>query len=194
MMYKLYAPNYSEKDPCLPIIQNLFKEVLGYTEEELKYFTKTHFSCDVVINLTLEQAQEITQIFYNNDIQLYLKDQKTNSVLFWQPDLGIILKKEPPKSHYCDEPLVSRDHLVDAFTQQEKERQENIRQAQQEARNNAIAKTNNTQSNTPKCPTCGSTNVKHISTLNRAVSIGVFGLFSSKIGKNYECLNCKTKW
>ena len=194
MMYKLYAPNYSEKDPCLPIIQKLFKEVLGYTDEEIKFFTKTHFSCDVVINLTLEQAQEITQIFYNNDIQIYLKDQKTNSVLFWQPDLGIIIKKEPPKSHYCDEPLVSRDHLVDAFTQQEKERQENIRQAQQEARNNTIAKTNNTQSNTPKCPTCGSTNVKHISTLNRAVSIGVFGLFSSKIGKNYECLNCKAKW
>ena len=50
------------------------------------------------------------------------------------------------------------------------------------------------QSNIPTCPTCGSTNVRHISTLNRAVSIGVFGLFSSKIGKNYECLNCKAKW
>ena len=50
------------------------------------------------------------------------------------------------------------------------------------------------QQNIPKCPTCGSTNVKHISTLNRAVSIGVFGLFSSKIGKNYECLDCKAKW
>lgn len=193
-MYKLYAPNYSERDPLLPIIQNLFKEVLGYTDEEIKYFTKTHFSCDVVINLTLEQAQEIAQIFYSNDISIYLRDQKTNSSLYWQTDLGIILKKEPPKSHYCDEPLVSRDHLVDAFTQQEKERQENIRQAQQEARNNAIVKTNNTQSNKPQCPTCGSTNVRHISTLNRAVSIGVFGLFSSKIGKNYECLHCKAKW
>lgn len=52
----------------------------------------------------------------------------------------------------------------------------------------------NQQANIPTCPTCGSTNVKHISTLNRAVSIGVFGLFSSKIGKNYECLNCKMKW
>ena len=50
------------------------------------------------------------------------------------------------------------------------------------------------EQNIPKCPTCGSTNVKHISTLNRAVSIGAFGLFSSKIGKNYECLNCKAKW
>ena len=193
-MYKLHVPSIWEDEEEYPIAQKLFKEVLGYTDEEIKYFTKTHFSCDVVINLTLEQAQEITQIFYNNDIQIYLKDQKTNSLLAWQTDLGIILKKEPPKSHYCDEPLVSRDHLVDAFTQQEKERQENIRQSQQEARNNTIAKTNNTQSNTPKCPTCGSTNVKHISTLNRAVSIGVFGLFSSKIGKNYECLNCKMKW
>ena len=52
----------------------------------------------------------------------------------------------------------------------------------------------NQQANIPTCPTCGSTNVRHISTLNRAVSIGVFGLFSSKIGKNYECLNCKAKW
>ena len=50
------------------------------------------------------------------------------------------------------------------------------------------------EQNKPKCPTCGSTNVKHISKLNRAVSIGVLGLFSSKIGKNYECLNCKSKW
>ena len=50
------------------------------------------------------------------------------------------------------------------------------------------------EQNIPKCPTCGSTNVKHISTLNRAISIGVLGLFSSKIGKNYECLDCKAKW
>ena len=52
----------------------------------------------------------------------------------------------------------------------------------------------NQQANIPTCPTCGSTNVRHITTKNRAVSIGVFGLFSSKIGKNYECLNCKAKW
>ncbi len=48
--------------------------------------------------------------------------------------------------------------------------------------------------NKPKCPTCGSTNIRKISTLNRAVSIGTLGLLSGKIGKNYECLNCKAKW
>lgn len=50
------------------------------------------------------------------------------------------------------------------------------------------------ETNKPKCPTCGSTNIKHISTLNRAVSIGMLGIFSGKIGKNYECLDCKSRW
>lgn len=50
------------------------------------------------------------------------------------------------------------------------------------------------QPNTPKCPTCGSTKIKRISTLNRAVSIGMLGIFSGKIGKSYECLDCKAKW
>lgn len=46
----------------------------------------------------------------------------------------------------------------------------------------------------PHCPTCGSTNVKRITTLNRAISIGVLGILSGKIGKNYECLDCKARW
>lgn len=46
----------------------------------------------------------------------------------------------------------------------------------------------------PKCPACGSTNTERISTLNRAVSVAAVGLASSKIGKQYECKNCKHKW
>ncbi len=45
-----------------------------------------------------------------------------------------------------------------------------------------------------KCPNCGSTNVSKISTLNRSVSVAAVGLASSKIGKQYECKNCKHKW
>lgn len=46
----------------------------------------------------------------------------------------------------------------------------------------------------PKCPTCGSTDVHRISTLNRGASVAMWGLFSGKIGKNYECENCKARW
>lgn len=37
-------------------------------------------------------------------------------------------------------------------------------------------------------------NVKRIGTLNRAVSTYMWGLASSKIGKEYECTACKYRW
>lgn len=46
----------------------------------------------------------------------------------------------------------------------------------------------------PKCPTCQSTNISKIGTVNRMVSTGLFGLASSKIGKTYKCNNCGTTW
>ncbi len=51
-----------------------------------------------------------------------------------------------------------------------------------------------TQGNGLKCPVCGSTNVKKISSMGRFASVATFGLASSKIGKQYECKRCKHKW
>ena len=48
--------------------------------------------------------------------------------------------------------------------------------------------------NTPKCPNCSSTNIKKISGMNRAGSIAMFGVFSKKINKSYECKNCGYTW
>lgn len=44
------------------------------------------------------------------------------------------------------------------------------------------------------CPMCGSKKVKKISDLSRTASIAMLGVASSKIGKQYECDNCKHKW
>ena len=46
----------------------------------------------------------------------------------------------------------------------------------------------------PRCPHCNSTKIRHISTANRMVSVATVGLASGKIGKQFECLNCKYKW
>lgn len=48
--------------------------------------------------------------------------------------------------------------------------------------------------NYTKCPTCGSSNVKRISTSKRMVSVATLGIASNSMGKTYECLNCKMKW
>lgn len=53
---------------------------------------------------------------------------------------------------------------------------------------------NNKQENIPKCPTCGSINIKKISTTRRLVTTGLFGLASSDIGKTMLCKNCGYKW
>lgn len=48
--------------------------------------------------------------------------------------------------------------------------------------------------NKPKCPICGSTNIKEISTLSKVTSFAMVGLLSSKIGKQMKCENCGYKF
>ena len=50
------------------------------------------------------------------------------------------------------------------------------------------------QSSVPKCPTCGSTNIKKISGTKRWVTTGMFGLGSSNLGKTMQCGSCGYKW
>lgn len=49
---------------------------------------------------------------------------------------------------------------------------------------------------TPKCPTCGCTEIRKISATEKAVNIGIFGLLGNKRTYQFECLNpaCKYKW
>lgn len=45
-----------------------------------------------------------------------------------------------------------------------------------------------------KCPSCGSSNISKVGLASRVVSVGLFGLASSKIGKTHKCNNCGTMW
>lgn len=50
------------------------------------------------------------------------------------------------------------------------------------------------KSRAPKCPTCCSLNVRHISGGERVASVGFFGIFSKKIIKTFKCGNCGYTW
>lgn len=50
------------------------------------------------------------------------------------------------------------------------------------------------QNRVPKCPTCGSTNVRRMSGVERGASIAAFGIFSKKINKTFKCGNCGYTW
>jgi len=94
-------------------------------------------------------------------------------------------KEYPKKQKYCGK--------CDALLMRKKDYERFEMDKYSVPTQNAVQKLENEQ-NIPKCPTCGSTNIKRITTLDRAVSVGTLGLLSGKIGKNYECLNCKAKW
>lgn len=50
------------------------------------------------------------------------------------------------------------------------------------------------QNRVPKCPTCGSTNIRKIGGVERGASIATFGIFSKKINKTFKCENCGYTW
>ena len=50
------------------------------------------------------------------------------------------------------------------------------------------------QQNTPKCPTCGSTNIEKISAGKKAIGFVAVGIFSSNFGKTMHCKQCGYKW
>ena len=50
------------------------------------------------------------------------------------------------------------------------------------------------KSRIPKCPTCGSTNIRKMGGIERGTSIATFGIFSKKINKTFKCSNCGYTW
>lgn len=62
---------------------------------------------------------------------------------------------------------------------------------QEIAHNNQIAQD---WSNKPKCITCGSTNIKKISTSAKVAGAVAFGLFSKTAKSQFKCENCGCKW
>ena len=189
-MYKLDISAYDNTDKQFDIVKKLCKETLGYTEQDVQILAEKHFNGVIVKNLNIEQAKCIAEIFGDNDIIICLEDQRTDEIIAWKRDLGIELVTHPPKSHYCDEPLVSREHLVNPSTQHELEYQSRV----QKAKSEKVMQDIEQQQHIPKCPTCKSTNIKKIGTGERVTSVAMFGLFSKKINKSFKCKNCGYTW
>lgn len=185
-MYRLTAPIIRPDNKNLPIIKKLMKEVMGYTDQEIQQFIDTKFMCTVVKHITLEQAELIIQPFNDYNIQgfPYLEDETTNK-LVGTIEAGIY-KKQEPKEHYYDQPVISREHLVNPWEQKGIERQQNL-----ESRSAEMFVSSNVKLKTT-CPYCQSTDTKKISGGSRWLSTGLFGIASSKIGKQWHCNKCKS--
>ena len=186
-MYKICLANYwaveNEKDRIrIPKLKELLHEILGFTDEEICKMEEKHFSCEIAKNLTGEQVLQIVQPFEDWDVLPYLKDEDTGELPCYN-EVHLYLQPPSPKDHYCDEPMVGREHLIDPF-EYYKQEEERIRAAKIIARNLENAKP------VVECPYCHSTNTKKITATSKAVNIALFGIFGNKRKYQWHCNKC----
>lgn len=174
MFYSLFAPMWRTND----ILRKLLREVLGYNNDEINLLESERFCRNIVNNLTIEQAKNISEIFLDNDFQIYLNDGSgSEGTIFWK-ELGITLSHNPPKNHYCDTPLVSREYLADLSIPKKIDP--------------PIKETLFHTKPLVECPYCHSTNTKKIPTTSKAVNTAIFGIFGTKRYKQWHCNHCKS--
>ena len=81
-----------------------------------------------------------------------------------------------------------KDYLKKIYKEQKEILQKRIRKSE-ESRINEYQQKYLAEHNI-HCPYCNSSNVTKIGTVNRAVSVGMFGLASKKLGKQWHCNGC----
>lgn len=81
-----------------------------------------------------------------------------------------------------------KDYLKKIYKEQKEILQKRIRKSE-ESRINEYQQKYLAEHNI-HCPYCNSSNVTKIGTVNRAVSVGMFGLASKKLGKQWHCNSC----
>lgn len=182
-MYKLHLPiislNRHTQDE-INKIKALLIEILGYSELEVNSLEEREFRCDIVTGITIDEALKIAQPFEDWDLPLPYLESESGLTIGYNRVGG--LQPPNPKEHYCDEPMVSREHLIDVFSLPTKKQ---IKAAVETAM----------AMNKPKCPICQSINLTKISELKKAAKVGLFGIFGAgDIGKTWKCNNCGSRF
>ena len=79
------------------------------------------------------------------------------------------------------------------FNQYHFDRRDDVINERHAAVSAAMARDDNSSCG-PKCPFCGSTSISPISAVSRAISVGMLGFASGKIGKTHKCNSCGSMW
>lgn len=143
--------------------------------------------CKKCGRIAQEEYGEDKQICdYCNSIMQYIPKQ------FLIGKRGIAMDKDL-KQQFVDEYIKSSSEF-DQYLFEHRDEDLSIRRMEDKAKLEHGRAVLEERSRTPKCPSCGSTNISKIGFLNRAVSTGFLGLASSKIGKTHKCNKCGSMW
>lgn len=163
-------------------ITPLLKSVLGYSDAEINLMIENYFSRPLAKDLNEQQVKLIAQPFYDISAPIFISEYNNNGTLinaaipYYYEFFN--LAKQSPKSHYYDEPVISREHLVAPDYVPSKP---------------TIELKPQPTTPTITCPYCKSTDCKKISGLSKAGSVALWGIFAlGKTTKQWHCNNCKS--
>lgn len=97
-------------------------------------------------------------------------------------------KKAVLKHHLANTDYTAYEEYIKSEREQERATQEFLQKHKEEKE---AKKYNNYKY---KCPMCGSNKIANIATAKKVVSAEMLGLASNKIGKTYQCDECKYMW
>ena len=91
--------------------------------------------------------------------------------------------------------IVCKYQFPEIYEYNEQKSQQEYKALQRGAQQKRIEKERiEKQQYTPKCPTCGSTNIEKISAGKKTIGFVAVGVFSSNFGKTMHCKQCGYKW
>ena len=139
----------------------------------------------------LIEMKYVTEKGYTKSIEL-IQDTIKNSnrhIIYWFPIYQLLENAPDDNKKYLQSILqepnaFGQSKINDIYSYAEKYLSGELRI------NNKV----HNESNIPKCPTCGSTNICKISTGKKALGFVTVGIFSSNFGKTMECKQCGYKW
>lgn len=124
-------------------------------------------------------------------------------LLIWKGEIDYDTIDKSKKDHFIEECIKSSPEYDqqlfdnrDAIRAQQSAKYEQAMAIGNAIRQGADVKTafRNGGQNMPKCPTCGSTNIKKIGTMSKIVGASMFGLFSKAAMSQFRCGDCGYKW
>lgn len=134
---------------------------------------KICMNCGQIINKELEQCQ-----YCNSNKVVELNSSATLGDYF-------VLRKISHDGNFIKEMMELHDEDIIKYTEKISQFKANL--GQQES----VKIQTDTR---PKCPTCGSTNLRKVSATSKVASVALWGLFSQKVKKTWHCNECGYEW
>lgn len=127
-----------------------------------------------------------TEYYYDEAIKIFPPEEEGITGDFGENRFGEIVLEEIKNNPLFDE---------EKFNKRIIEEKQIVKNRSDELHSRFIQKINsNSNSNTPKCPTCGSTKISKISVTSKVAGAAMFGFFSKTAKSQFRCSNCGYKW